>query len=51
VEKRGNLIEKQKAHEKIGKLWKLDPGNVSNQSGQHKKFGKHNRVPVQIGEN
>jgi hypothetical protein len=36
--KKRNLIEKQKAHEKIGQL---DPGNVSNQIGQHNKFGKH----------
>jgi hypothetical protein len=36
---------------KIGYLGTLDPGNVSNQIGQHKKFGKHTRVPVKIGEN
>jgi hypothetical protein len=35
---------------KIGHLWKLDPGNVSNQIGQHKKYGKHTSVPVKIGE-
>jgi hypothetical protein len=51
VKKRGNFIEKQRSHEKVGQLLKLDPGNVSNQIGQHKKFGKHTRVPVKIGEN
>jgi hypothetical protein len=25
VKKIGNLIEKQKAHEKIGQLWELNP--------------------------
>jgi hypothetical protein len=36
---------------KIGHLWKLDPGNVSNQIREHKKFGKDTRVPVIIGDN
>jgi hypothetical protein len=36
---------------KIGHLGKLDPGNVSNQIGPHKKIGKHTRVPVKLGEN
>jgi hypothetical protein len=36
---------------KIGHLRKLDPGNDSNQIGQHKKFGKHTSLPVKIGEN
>jgi hypothetical protein len=48
VKKGGNLIEKHKAHEKIGQL---DLGNVSNQIRQHKKFGKHTTMPVKIGEN
>jgi hypothetical protein len=48
VKKRGNLIEKQKAHEKIGQL---DLGNVSNQIRQHIKFGKHTTMPMKICEN
>jgi hypothetical protein len=44
VKKRGYLIEKQKAHEKIGQQC-----FKSNRTTQ--KFGKHTRMPVIIGEN
>jgi hypothetical protein len=39
VKKRGHLIEKQKAHEKIGQLWELNPKITTNVMGHDKKIG------------